>query len=97
MSAGPEQPIRSLSEEEIETFDRDGVICLRRVIPSRWLDLIAAAIDRSKAEPSETGKMLSKPDPGYLNDLFLWLHDDAYRRFIFESPCLASGPTGDVL
>jgi ectoine hydroxylase-related dioxygenase (phytanoyl-CoA dioxygenase family) len=86
MSGGPEQPIRSLTAEEIESFVRDGVICVRQVIASRWLDLVAAAIDRTKAEPSETGKILSKPDPGYLNDLFLWLHDDAYRRFVFESP-----------
>src|SRR5215472_4373680 len=81
-----EHPLRDLTEEEIKTFQRNGVICARQVMPSRWIDLVAAAIDRTKAQPSDTGKVLSKPAPGYLNDIFLWLVDDGYRRFVFESP-----------
>ena len=81
-----ENPLHSLTEDEIQAFERDGVICVRQVMPRRWIDLMAAAIDRAKAQPSETGKILSKPDPGYLNDIFLWLRDDAYRTFVFESP-----------
>src|SRR5215469_4736411 len=81
-----EKPLRDLTQEEINTFQRDGVICVRQVMPARWIDLVAVAIDRTRAQPSETGKMLSKPDPGYLNDIFLWLHDDGYQRFVLESP-----------
>ncbi len=86
MKPVPEEPVRPLTGEEIEAFSRDGVICARQVMPQRWLDLIAGAIERTKQRPSDTGKILSKPDPGYLNDIFMWLNDDAYRTFVFESP-----------
>jgi ectoine hydroxylase-related dioxygenase (phytanoyl-CoA dioxygenase family) len=82
----PEMPLRSLTENEIETFQRDGVVCVRKVMAPKWIALVTEAIDRSKRRPSETGKMLSKPDPGYLNDIFMWLNDDGYRTFVLESP-----------
>ncbi|HKM99820.1 MAG TPA: phytanoyl-CoA dioxygenase family protein [Candidatus Binataceae bacterium] len=84
--AMPENPLRSLREDEIEAFHRDGVICVRNVMPSRWIDLAAEAIERTRQQPSKTGKILSKPAPGYLNDIFMWLRDDGHRTFVLESP-----------
>lgn len=86
MKPSPEEPVRALTNDEVEAFRRDGVICVRRVIPGRWIEVAAAAIERTKQTPSETGKLLSKPAPGYLNDIFMWLVDEGYRRFVFESP-----------
>ena len=86
METAPDYPLRDLCHEEVEAFHRDGVICARKVMPSRWIELATDAIERTKRKPSATGKLLSKPDPGYLNDIFMWLADDAYKTFIFESP-----------
>jgi ectoine hydroxylase-related dioxygenase (phytanoyl-CoA dioxygenase family) len=86
MQSLPEEPVRALSKDEVEAFRSDGVICVRQVLPARWIEVAAAAIERTKQTPSETGKVLSKPAPGYLNDIFMWLVDDGYRRFVFESP-----------
>ncbi len=86
MEPGPEAPIRQLTDEEVRAFEKDGVVCVRQIIPKHWIDLIAAAIERTKRRPSEAGRMLSKPAPGFLNDLFVWMQDDAYRKFVFESP-----------
>jgi hypothetical protein len=82
----PEEPVRALSKDEVEAFRSDGVICVRQMLPARWIEVAAAAIERTKQAPSETGKVLSKPAPRYLNDIFVWLVDDGYRRFLFESP-----------
>ncbi len=85
-SSAPDTPLRSLTEDEVDAFHRDGVICVREVMPLRWIALVAGSIERSKSRPSETGKILSKPDPGYLNDIFMWLSDEGYRTFVLESP-----------
>lgn len=38
--------VREISDEEIETFWRDGVVCLRGVIDPAWLETLAEPIDR---------------------------------------------------
>jgi ectoine hydroxylase-related dioxygenase (phytanoyl-CoA dioxygenase family) len=82
----PERPLRDLSADEIATFVDDGVVCARDVMPRKWIDRAAAAIERNLAEPTFIGEVISMPDQGYLNDIFMWLDDDDYRAFVLESP-----------
>lgn len=82
----PDAPLRSLTDEELVTFVDDGVVCARAVIPAPWIDQVAAAIERNLAEPTFIGGLISLPEQGYLNDIFMWLEDDDYRAFVMESP-----------
>ncbi len=82
----PVAPLRALTAAEVEAFVTDGVVCARQVIPTAWLDLAAAAIEHNLAHPTFLGELISLPDEGYLNDVFMWLADDDYRRFVLESP-----------
>jgi hypothetical protein len=74
-----------LTPDEIEAFRRDGVVCIRGVMPRRWIDRMGEAVDRVIATPTEIGAMISEPEVGFTNDIFLWLKDAAYRAFVFES------------
>jgi len=82
----PERPLRNLSPDEIEAFRRDGVVCARQVMPQRWIDRVAPAIERTIGKPTSIGASISKPDLGFTNDIFLWLHDPDYQAYVFESP-----------
>jgi ectoine hydroxylase-related dioxygenase (phytanoyl-CoA dioxygenase family) len=44
-------PLRAITPEEVEAFWRDGVVCLRGVMPQGWLDLAAGAIEDWLASP----------------------------------------------
>ena len=78
------------SKEAIESYNRDGVVCLRGAFDQQWIDqgriAIAAALrTRSRSpqyfshrEPGETGK--------FYFDTFLWKRLPSFRRFTFESP-----------
>lgn len=81
-----ERPLRNISEEEVLSFQRDGVVCLRDIMPRHWIAPLAAAIERAKGKLTPIGAMQSKPDSGFINDLFMWMHDDDFRAFVFESP-----------
>jgi len=81
-----EQPLRSLTAAEIVTFRQDGVLCVRAAIAPRWIERVAAAVDRSIRNPTALGAMLSMPDKGFTNDIYMWRRDDDYRAFVFESP-----------
>jgi ectoine hydroxylase-related dioxygenase (phytanoyl-CoA dioxygenase family) len=46
-----ESPLRPITEDEVEAFRSDGVVCLRQVIPTPWLDRMAEAVERALADP----------------------------------------------
>jgi len=81
--------LRDLTPDEVASFERDGVICCRAVMPDEWLERVAAAVERNLAAPSALSDFISLPDQGYRNDIFMWLHDDDYRAFVLESPAAA--------
>ncbi|HEX5615119.1 MAG TPA: phytanoyl-CoA dioxygenase family protein [Acidimicrobiia bacterium] len=86
IGASPERPLRDLTPAEVDEFQRDGVVCVRQVIPDHWLERVARAIERDIAAPTDVALMLSLPDQGYINDVFVWLGDDDLRAFVLESP-----------
>ncbi len=81
--------LRDLTDDEVASFERDGVVCCPAVIPEVWLERVGAAIERNLAAPSAVGEFISLPERGYLNDIFMWLTDDDYRAFVLESPAAA--------
>ena len=84
----PEPDSHLVGEADVETFDRDEVICLRGLFDARWVSRIRAAMDRVIANPSAEGKLLN-PDgtPGrFERDLFMWMRDDDFRALVYDSP-----------
>jgi hypothetical protein len=43
--------MRSISDEEVETFWRDGVVCLREALPGEWIELVARSMEEWLASP----------------------------------------------
>lgn len=46
-----EPPLRPITDAEVEAFHRDGVVCLRQVIPAAWLGRMADAVERALTDP----------------------------------------------
>ena len=49
-------------------------------MPQEWLDRAADAMERNLAAPTFIGEVISMPDQGYLNDIFMWLDDERLSR-----------------
>ena len=45
----PDLPLRDLTPDEIESYDRDGVICARGLFPETWVKRMARAVERKDA------------------------------------------------
>jgi ectoine hydroxylase-related dioxygenase (phytanoyl-CoA dioxygenase family) len=82
----PDAPTRDLTSEELEAYARDGAICARGLLPARWVERMATAVDRAVANPTLMGNVVSMKDAGFSGDLFLWKVDDEFRDFVYESP-----------
>ncbi|WP_380876228.1 phytanoyl-CoA dioxygenase [Sphingomonas sp. DBB INV C78] len=88
--------LRDVTDEEIATFWRDGVVCLRAIMPPAWLEVLAEGVERYLAsdaafslsafgaERPETGKR--KPKAHFYGGTDHWKVDEACRRFACESP-----------
>ena len=73
-------PIRPITEEEVETYKRDGVVCLRQVFDRDWIDSLLEksreiVVDRKDFGllPTMPGRYMARCIP-------------EFRRFVFESP-----------
>ncbi len=82
----PDAPTRNLTEDEIEAYQRDGVVCVRGIFPEAWIQRMAAAVDRVVEQPSLLGRAVSIKDEAFSGDLFLWKVDDDFRDFVYASP-----------
>lgn len=91
-----QRALASATPEQIAAFQRDGAICLRGLLNEAEVELLRGGIDANIAQPSVRAKVASRPgDPGtFLEDFCNWSENDAYRRFIEQSPV---GPVAGML
>lgn len=74
------QPCRPISAEEIETYERDGVVCLRGILDSHWIDSLLPVSRRIAVDKEDFGLLPTYPGR-YMSRTV-----PEFRKFIFESP-----------
>lgn len=81
------QTATKVTEADVQSFQRDGAVCLRQLFSPAEMELLRAGIDANLAQPSSRAKVASRPDdPGFfIEDFCNWQDNERYRRFIFES------------
>lgn len=86
MTGEPDHPLRDLSKTEIAAYRRDGVVCLRGVLPDFWLDKMGRAIDATIKSPPKLVRAFSRQDEGFTGGIFLWKQEAPYHDFVYRSP-----------
>ncbi len=79
------QPIRPVSEQDIDTYARDGVVCLRKVLHPDWI---------ASLEPVARRLLIDKQDFGLLPTYpgrYMSRTIPEFRRFVFESAIAEAG------
>lgn len=64
--------LREITEEEIRTYERDGLVCLRGMFDSDWIECLR---DEADATPETYG-----------NTVYMWTQDGGLRELAFDSP-----------
>ncbi len=84
----PARPLRAITAAERETYERDGVVCLRRIFPAGWLEFLAGAVDEAMANPGPHAEEYEREDGSgrFFGDLELAERLPSFRRFALESP-----------
>lgn len=79
---------RAITPEEIETYQRDGIVCLRGLFNADWVALLRGCIEEDRRTPSPMAKNINAEGAtgDFFSDTFLWHHIDGFRRAVFEGP-----------
>lgn len=73
-------PLRDITQDDIDTYKRDGAVCLRKVFDKDWIDML---------EPIARQVIIEKQDVGLLPTIpgrYMARCIPEYRQFVFDSP-----------
>ena len=79
------EPMNRLSTEDIETYQRDGVVCLKNVLDVEWIVALSEAIDADIRNPGPMHYGY-EGDGGFHGNQEIWQLYDACRQYCLESP-----------
>jgi ectoine hydroxylase-related dioxygenase (phytanoyl-CoA dioxygenase family) len=81
----------TITEQNIVDFNKDGVVCLRRVLDDGWVDRMQGAVDHITENPGPMRESYYPDRPGdFFSEKFLWTVDEDFRSYAFESPVAAA-------
>lgn len=77
-----------VTPDDIETFSVDGVVCLRGVIGSEWIESLLEGVAHTLENPTERGRLWNRDAQGRESryDSQVWRTRPEYERFVFSSP-----------
>jgi len=74
---------------ERETFQRDGVVCLRGLLDAEWIAWLRESTAEVMERPSSHARDLAaegNATGSFFTDIYVWKHNPDFLRFIRESP-----------
>src|SRR5438067_2091386 len=78
-----------LSTDQIDTFDREGVVCLRQAFAPEWIELLRTGLERNQADLGPRARVYDRSPNGkiFLYDSDNWWRIPEYEKFVRESAC----------
>ena len=73
----PTPPLRLMTDEELATYCRDGVVCMKNAIPDAVVQHMKKCVDGIKGEPNEMGQTTA---------MNAWHTDDNFRDMVLNHP-----------
>jgi ectoine hydroxylase-related dioxygenase (phytanoyl-CoA dioxygenase family) len=73
---------------EITAYEQDGVVCLRNVFNSDWIELMRGAVDDAMADPGPFAEEYADGTGAgrFFGDLDVWQRHPTFCKFVLESP-----------
>lgn len=60
LTANPSPLLRDVTDEEVSSFLRDGIVCLRQIIAPEWIEQIRTGMEEMRASPSPFATIVDK-------------------------------------
>ena len=80
----------AVTGQNIEDYQRDGVVCVRGAIASDWIEKLRPVADWVQANPGPYDGDISAGAKGqFYGGQFMWRRDDTFREFILDGAAAA--------
>lgn len=82
-------PLREITQAEIDTYNEDGIVCLRGLFSQEWVEMLREAAEYSMKRPSDMAIELAEElgkEGRFFHDTFVWRYNELCKKFIFKSP-----------
>ncbi|WP_300303275.1 phytanoyl-CoA dioxygenase family protein [Ferrovibrio sp.] len=76
----------NLRDEDIETYYREGVVCLRGVLNHDWIKQLQDAVEEVLANPGPQARADESKGGRNLYDTFMWTRNETFWQLQCESP-----------
>ena len=80
--------LRPLTNKEVDTYHRDGVLLLKNMFDEDWIKLLNKGLDINIEKPTKGSRIWYKDTSGrsMFYDHTAWQNINEYKKFIFNSP-----------
>lgn len=81
-------PLRTITAEEINSYQNDGVVCLPALFDQGWIELLDQGLTENCNEPTQRARVWDRDaeDRTMFWDSQAWLRIKEYQQFVFDSP-----------
>jgi hypothetical protein len=73
-------PLRPITQDDIDTYERDGAVCLRQVLSQDWVEVLLEGAREVIIEKKDVGLLPTIPGR------YMARRMPAYRKLVFEGP-----------
>jgi len=83
-----EQPLRDLTEEEIRTYEEDGIVFLEGMFDRDWVERLRELAQEDMDNPGRLCQELTREgNTGrFFFDTFMWTYNEGFKDAVFRSP-----------
>lgn len=76
-----------LTNDQKETYQRDGVVKISGAFDPKWVDFLRKATDDNMTSPGVMAEEYAKAEKStrFFGDQFIWTYNNDFRKFVFES------------
>ena len=76
-----------ISEQQITEYDNEGVVCLRQIIDTAWIDQLRLATDAAMNNPGPLAETYGNTRPSlFFGDLDVWSRVRGFNNYVTKSP-----------
>ena len=75
-----------ITDETVDAYERDGVVCLRQVVDPDWQEKVAAGIETALASPGEWDHGYDGGGGRFFAESRRWQVDPGMADYVFRSP-----------
>ena len=80
------EPLVAVTDQDRDVYQRDGVVCIRKVVDQDWIELLRNQVDIVRQDADAHGVTGPSHSENMISVCYMWRKPGVIRDFVFKSP-----------